>query len=350
MSYKVFVWTEDKLHDINFDFEALQKVFADCNASIDEFTMLKFNNESVSAMLSQKENMLLFFKNQKIDQIIIDNISKLSNDKQILFDEVVLFKVDGRKIIFLPYDSDWQDILRKINLNDSVGNKNCQFKLFGIAKGKVIEGLKGLEGQIKDLQYSVLGNDLLVEVYISYSGESNLIDDVQVKIANLFKNYIYSENSLDLAECLCQMLRLKDLKLSICEGVTGGAILREIFFKNPMAKDVIKEGRVVFLDKPLTPDNVYEHTISMLSGNAPKIFNASGFNTSALRHGNVIFVDVQGQQSGDMLTCIYTIGNSKSIDVYKNTFKATGQRALNFASSAVMFNIIKNLRQNNLEF
>lgn len=350
MSYKVFVWTEDKLHDINFDFEALQKVFADCNASIDEFTMLKFNNESISAMLSQKENMLLFFKNQKIDQVIIDNISKLSNDKQILFDEVVLFNVEGKKIIFLPYDSDWQSYLKKINLNSSVANKSCQFKLFGLPKSKVLEGLKSLEGQIKDLQYSVLGNDLLVEIYITYSGESNLIDDGQVKIANLFKNFIYSENSLGLAQCLCQIARLKDLKLSICEGITGGAILREIFYKNENAKDVIKEGKIQFLNKSLTPENVYEHTINMFASDKPKSFNASGFNTNAIYHDNVVFVDIQGEQNGDTLTCIYTIGNSKSIDVYKNTFRAKGEKALNFAVSAVMFNIIKKLRQNNLEF
>lgn len=337
MEYKVFVFCDKAFLNIDFDVNSLARILASFNVSISEFSVQTHSQENFEKALSQKENLILFFKNQDIDKVIVDNINKLSNQKSIIDDQLVCFEKEGKKIIFAPFDSNWQNMLGKVNLNTTRANKTCHFKLFGLAKEKVKELMQTLVGQIENMQFSVIGEGLLTELFVSYQGANDLIDDGQVKIASLFKNNIFSENTLNLPQTLCQLARLKDIKIKICEGVTGGALQKELCLKNKNIKDVLESGRVQFLHKEITPENVYQQTLQLLDGQ-----NDSSF-----------LVNIQGEISNNMLTCIYTLGTTKSLDVYKNTFK-TGlvdlEKVIDLAINAIMFNIIKKLRQNNLDF
>lgn len=333
MKYKIFVFTDNVFQNVDLDLNSLSRILASFNVTVQMFSIMENNQSSFENALGQGGNLILFCQNQQIDKIIIDNISKLSNDKNIIDEEVVIFKKDGNKIIFVPYDSNWQAMLSKINLNENRANKTCQFKMFGISRTKVLQDMQSLVGQIDDLKFSVIGNELMVELFVSYSGSEDLIDEGQIKIASMFKNYIYSENSLNLSQTLCQLARLKDMKLSICEGITGGALMSEICLNNRGVSQGIVFSKLKFLNKELTADNVYEQTLTMFSGSTDTSFA----------------INVQGEYENDTLTCIYAIGTANSIDVYKNVFKAEKEKAFKFAINAIMFNIVKKMRQNSLE-
>ena len=334
MEYKIYVLNDDKLQDIGFDFNALQNIFASFNVEIPSFSMQKFDKLQISKILEEEKNLLIFMKNQEIDNIICENIKQLGNDKNIIEDQIVVFNKLERKIIFVPYDVNWINLLERVNLNAKRARKNCTFKMFGIYKKRIEEICESLKTQIDALEYSILSKGLLSNVYISYNGTDDLIDDSQVKIATAFKEFIYSENSLGLSESIFQLAKLKSLKLTICEGITGGAIIKDIAQNNDHIEEVLKSGKIEFLNSEINPDEVYKQTLTLFEKNSD----------------NVFAINVQGEYLNDTLTCVYAIGDFKSIDVYKNTFKVKKNKAIEFAVDAIMFNIVKKLRQNNLSF
>ncbi len=334
MEYKIYIFNDDKLQDIGFDFPALQNILAGYNAKISSFSLVKFQKEKVAEIIKEGGNLILFFKNQDIDDVICENIKLLGGDKHIIEDQIALFIKDNVKTIFVPFDLNWQVLLAKINFNPNRANKNCTFKLFGVSKKQVEELLSNLKNEIPSLEYSVLSRRLLVDVYISYNGVDDLIDDNQVKIATAFKDFIYSENSLGLARSIRQIANLKGIKLAICEGITGGSILKEVC-SNICIKDLLAQGKVEYLKGEITTDEVYRQTLSLFDeGDGQDIFA----------------INVQGKFEDNGITCIYAMGNKNSLDVYKNTFKVCKEEAVEYAVEAILFNIVKKLRQNNLSF
>ncbi len=333
MEYKIYVFNKDKLQDIDFNFAKLQEVMASYNCDIASFSMQKFVKEDIASVISKDVNTIIFALNQDIDSIISDNIKILGNQKNVIDEQVVVFNKDGNNIIFVPYDTRWELMLQKINLNPMRANKTCQFKLFELSKNKIYEILEGLKTQINKLEYCVISKGLLSNLYISYEGSEDLIDNNQVKIANAFKDYIYSENSLEIARSISQIANLKGIKLGICEGITGGALLKEIC-SNICTKDILTYGCVEYLKSDITPDEVYNQTLRHFGNMGDDVF----------------FVNVQGRFEEDGITVVYTMGNNKSIDVYKNRFKVKKELAIEYALDAIMFNILKKLRQNSLSF
>lgn len=334
MEYKIYIFNDDKLQDINFDFLALQSILASYNVDISSFSLLKFQKEGIAEAIKEGGNLILFFKNKDIDSVICDNIKLLGNDKHIIDDQIALFNNDGNKIIFVPYDLNWKVLLNKINFNPNRGNKTCTFKLFSVSKNYVEEILSGLKNEIPSLEYSVLSRRLLVDVYISYDGTDDLIDDNQVRIATAFKDFIYSENSLGLSRSIRQIANLKGIKLAICEGITGGSLLKEIC-SNICIKELLAQGKVEYLKGDITADEVYRQTLSLFKDNDDQ---------------EIFAINVQGKFEEHGITCIYAMGNKDSIDVYKNTFKVNKEDAVEYAVEAILFNIVKKLRQNNLSF
>lgn len=333
MEYKIFVFDNDKLQDIDFNFNALQDILASYNCEINTFSMVKYSKEAISSTIANGGNLILFCLNKDIDEAIVDNIKILGNDKNIIDDQVVVFRKNDYKIIFAPYDARWVEILKKLNLNPLRANKNCQLKLFGLNKTQICEKLDALKPQIEKLEYSVLSKGLLADVYISYQGSVDLVDDNQVKIASAFNDHIYSENSLEIARSIRQLANLKGIKLGICEGITGGSLLKEIC-SNICIKDILVNGTVEYLKTDITPEEVYNQTLRVFKDVDDDVF----------------FINVQGNFEEDGITCIYTMGTNKAIDVYKNTFKVRKELAVKFALDAIMFNILKKLRQNSLSF
>lgn len=333
MEYKIYVFNKDKLQDIDFNFSKLQEILASNNCNIATFSMQKFVKEDISSAILNGSNIIIFSLNEDIDNIISENIKILGNQKNVVDEQVVVFNKNGNNIIFVPYDTRWEMILQKINLNPMRANKTCQFKLFELSKTQICEILEGLKPQIQNLEYSVISKGLLSNLYIAYNGSEDLIDNNQVKIANAFKDHIYSENSLEIARSIRQLANLKGIKLGICEGITGGGLLKEIC-SNICIKDILIYGCVEYLKTDVTPDEVYLQTLRHFGSMEDDVF----------------FVNVQGKFEDDGITVIYTMGNNKSIDVYKNRFKVKKELAVKFALDAIMFNILKKLRQNSLSF
>lgn len=323
MKVKAFIFAQD------CDCDKIERVLAERFCEIESLTISSLEQTAVAAALKSPGDLLLLCPNEQIDDLIGQNINALSNDKDIIAEQIVVFEKDGHKIIFAPVED--IDCLSKLKLGQTQ-NKTCSFKLFGLPKSQVEDRLDGLKSEIQDLQFVVLGRGLKCEIYINYSGADDLIDNSQVKIATAFKDYIYSDNSLDLEQSIIQLLRLKDLKLSILEGITGGAFSARLCASGEHADKVIKSGKLEFLTEDLTPDNVYKQTLKLLDS------------------GELFAVNIQGQYQDGRLSCVYAIGNKLSIDVYNCSIRASREKAIDFALNAIMFNIIKKLRQNSLGF
>lgn len=293
----------------------------------------KFSKEICKQEIEKMtESLIVLADNQILDDVIVDNIQLLGNDKQMVDDLAVIFNKQDKKIVFLPVDLDFQPLLNKIMESFKDNDlKYCKFHLFGKHPSQVEEGLKGLG--LQDLTYSVLGENLLSDIYASYKGANNLIDDQQVKIAGCFRDNIYSENDLDLSQIVYELLRLKNLRIAIKEDVTGGKILARLCEENNGFNSVLSAGQVVKEETQLQPENIYHDAYTYLKDTV----------------ADVVLV-VRGKFSEKGLNCLIALGDKNSIHVYNNKFNADRKDCLEMATNCALFHLVKKLRQNDFAF
>lgn len=325
MEYQVIILSDKfLLGQTPFSWHNFLCAFAKNNAKIASINCQKFSTN----LSLEGGDLLVLADNEKLDSLLLENLQKLGNDKEIVDDLAVIFTSGDRKIIFLPIDVSTDNLLEKVLKKQKNGQKTCKFQLFGKTIAQVTELVKGVEG----VEFNILGDNLLSCVYASYEGEDNVIDDKQVQIASLLRENMFSENDLDLAGSVTQLLRLKNQKIAICESVTSGKILSMLGTNENFAQ-VLKSGTVTAESGQADSEKIYTQALELLKSSGGDI---------------VLAIDGKFDEKG--LNCLIAVGNKNSINVYKNRFNGTRENVIVMASNCALYHLVKKLRQNDFAF
>lgn len=333
MEFSVLVFSNLTLNgQIKFNLSDLFVAFAKTNHYLKEIQIENFDKEKCRTSIEKKQNLIVFCENNVLDNVIIDNIRTLGAERKMIDELAVIFEKEGKKKIFLPIDLDWQSLLSKALEEKDEGLKKCKFHAFGISQKEVISALEKIKSENESLSFHVLGDNLLTDAYVVYKGQENLIDDMQVKIASVFRDKLYSENELELSQIVFQLLRLKNVKIAIREGVTGGKIVSKLFAENDNFSQVLASGEVVE-EIELSPEKIYEESYNLL------------------RKANCeVVMVVRGEWKDNGLNTLFAIGDKNSIFVYKNRYNANKKTALDMVINCALFHLVKKLRQNDFAF
>ncbi len=325
MNYKVIILSKKVLDGhVKFDLTAFLNLLAKNGITLTNLSI------SSSLDLEGEDNLIIFTENSELDNVIIENINKLGSNKKLYSELAVKFTNNDRKIIFLPVDLGWQELLSQILEEEKdATRKYCKFHLFGTNPQSVSKQLEGVEG----ISYRTYGDNLLTDVYLSYEGSESLIDDKQVKLASLFRDNIYSENDLGLSQIVFELLRLKNLKLAVKDSVTGGKVLSRLNEDNEGFSSVLKKGEITTREGVLDAEKTYLAAYNFLKDSGSDI---------------VIVLDGEFDKKG--LSSIIAVGDKNSILVYKNRFNAKRKECLEMATTCALFHLTRKLRQNDFAF
>ena len=327
MDFKVVVFSDNVLKGFtNFDLQKLNEIFANCLVDMEKLDFLPI--EKSSSFVCENNN-IIFSENENIDNLIIEHYSQLGSEKEIIDEQIVVFKKRDYKTIFIPLESD-MNLLTKILENSE--SKVCKFHIFGMDKNLIISNLEELKKEILDLKYKIITKNIISDVYVSYTGEDNLIDDKQVKIASLFKNNMFSENDLNLENIIFQLLKMKNLSLSICENVTNGEIISSLLKENIGFENVLKIAQIKFFDK-FDNDFLHKQTTNLLQ--------ESGCDIAIVTNGKI---------EGNVFNFVFTIADKNEVHFYKCNFTGNLKNSIAMAKNTLLYHVVKKLRQNDFVF
>ncbi len=334
MDFRILILSDKLLSgQLDFNLPNLLSYLAKNGSNVNSIICNNYDKEVCkNEIANNKGNLIIFTENKFIDEAIIDNIQLLGGNKQMIDDLAVVFKKEDIINIFIPIDIETLVLLDKIlaGFKDSE-LKYCKFHLFGKSTEGVEEELQNLN--ISDLKYNVLGDNLLTDIYASYKGANNLIDDHQVKIASCFRDNLYSENDLGLSQIVFELLRLKNLKIAIKEDVTGGKVLARLSEENVRFSDVLKAGQVSNAIDTFDAEKIYNDAFDYLKDTISDVV-----------------LEISGRFDERGLSCLIAVGDKNSINVYKNRFNAKRKDCLDMATNCALFHLMKKLRQNDFAF
>ncbi len=329
MEYKVFIFSNDVINgQYNFDYAKFYKICAFNIIGIKEISIEKFDINR--HFIEDNENLIIFCPNENLDNLVIKNINSLGNKKTFVDDQIVIFEKGDNKITFVPIESNLELLNKVFTRNQN--KKYCEFHLFGLVKKQIEDKLNKLQNEISGFEYKFLCKDLLSDIYVSYDGNSTLIDDNQVKIASEFNQYVYSGNEINLPEIVGKMLKLKSMSLALCENVTQGKIIYTLFENNENFNEVLKTFTIDEFEY-LTNDQLYDKTV--------KFLKSSQASLAVMTNGKIL---------EDGLEFNFAIADHNEVHIFKNTFKADKDSCLALATNSLLFHLTKKLRQNELTF
>ena len=336
MKYSIYVFSNDVIKgQTKFDITNLHRFFASVDSQCEKLVFFDFNKTSnwqtLQSNFPNDENQIVLLENAQIDDFTFDHVQSLGKYLGTIDEQALLFEKDGKKIIFLPVDNDYLTLLKKI-IKAPEGKKIYQLKLFGLTKTRVENDLEEIKNSFMGVNYNLFYDNLIYEIYLSYFGEQNLIDDVQLKTASKFKDAMFSESDLSLEGTIFQLLRLKNYKIAIHDGATGGYVENKLL-SQPNFDEVIKSTKI---DRQLctpTSEALYNYSLSALS------------QTSA----DLVLVFTKASK-GEGEEYLFALADKKSVHVFKNKFAKSQPTNKILATNSALFHLFKKLKQNDFDF
>lgn len=330
MEYKVFIFSDDIIKgQAQFDFEKFNKICAYRLIDISEFIIEKFDLEK--SFLENDKNLIIFCDNKNLDNLIIENIDKISGQKKIIDEQIVVFKKEERMIVFVPIETDLE-LLSKV-FEKQQNSVYYQYKIFGLGKETIISRLEELKKDIPDLKYKILYDNLLCDIFISYQNdEVTLIDDKKIKIVSAFNNNIFSENSFSLSKIIYSLLSQKNKSISILENITKGEIINSLLEENDNFLEYLKEVKIKSFECD-NDDVLVDKTLKFLR-----------------ETGSDIALVTNGKFNENALNLKFAIADKNEVHIYNSSFKADKNKCIEMAKNSVLFHLMKKLRQNDFAF
>lgn len=177
---------------------------------------------------------------------------------------------DNKKIIMLPGPPSEMELMFEngvINLlKGDLSIVTRSINVIGIGESYLEEELNNLNLNTKNTSILTFAKEGTVEIKIISKGKnktllSNEIDKIILRIENRFQDYIYSYDNIQLEQVIVNMLEKKELKLGLCESITGGLISSSIT-KIAGASKVFEKGFITYTDESKIDDlGVKEETL-----------------------------------------------------------------------------------------
>nr|WP_300004538.1 competence/damage-inducible protein A [Tissierella sp.] len=125
--------------------------------------------------------------------------------------------------------------------------------LVGIGESYLEEKLNKLQLNTKNVSVLTFAKNGIIEIKIIAKGKDeddlkNEVSKVTLKIEDVFYHYIYGYDNISLEEVVVNLLKDKQLRLSLAESITGGLISSKIT-KIPGASKIFERGIVTYTDE-----------------------------------------------------------------------------------------------------
>lgn len=263
-----------------------------------------------------------------------------------------MYKYNNTYVIYLPpnlrfaKDNYFAYILPLISDLTSINKDYQVLKCFGLLE-------KDIRGLIKEyfgnphLNINIISNDLDHSVYIRYNDniDQSKLQDIMSGICTKLSKFIYATDDVNIYQMAVDLLKIRNKKLSIAETLTFGNITKSLATIDP---SVIHESYlftnydILYSSVPIdrkVVDTYGKYSIQTVYEYANKILE----NTSS-----DIVMFLLGDNNDKELNYM-AIGDINGIHVYKNK-TITNDKLIENLSKTAVFYLIKNLKQNDLQF
>lgn len=191
--------------------------------------------------------------------------------------------------------------------------------------------------------------DVTVDLLFDGTDEKSRAEVVRYIVGNLKEN-IYAEFDTTLGERLFDVLKLKNLKISVAESFTGGRVVSEII-KNPGASSYVNEGMVTYSNQSkikrlgVNKDDLEKH-------GAVSSVVAYQMAAGLLRGGNcdvaIATTGIAGPKSDDtekpVGLCYIAVGMKDGVHTYKYNLTGNREEITETAKNTALFLAIKKLK------
>ncbi|MBR2498478.1 MAG: nicotinamide-nucleotide amidohydrolase family protein [Clostridia bacterium] len=191
--------------------------------------------------------------------------------------------------------------------------------------------------------------DVTVDLLFDGSDDKARAEVVRYIVGKLKEN-IYAEFDTSLGERLFDVLKLKNLKISVAESFTGGRVVSEII-KNPGASLYVNEGAVTYSNQSkikrlgVVKEDLEKH-------GAVSSVVAYQMAAGLLRGGNcdvaIATTGIAGPKSDDtdkpVGLCYVAVGMKDGVHTYKYTLAGNREEITETAKNTALFLAIKKLK------
>ena len=250
------------------------------------------------------------------------------------------------------------DILNSLdNIKKVVAEKlkinyvDYSIKCFGLSEENLSNYLREYKISNNIFDYYIdtkCGDSLIVFRFLASIDKTIQENIVSVFVKDL-KSAFYASKDVGLAEAVCEILTIRNIKISVVENFTGGKLTDTLLNENDNAQQILEDTLTAYSSKSLqrmlgvdkrileqhsevSAEAVYEMVTSMLSKSDCDIVVAtSGYKST--------------QESGLFFTAV---GDRDAVNVYKHSINGDKNFVIQFGTNTTIFELIKKLRQNTL--
>ncbi len=242
-------------------------------------------------------------------------------------------------------------LLPYLNEKQSRGSSQMLFKFFGNAK-KCEQALKNAKGQNEGITYNIFSRfgDGKITINFDESVSAENKAEFTRQVVTELKDDIYAEFDTSLSERLFDILKLKNLKLSVAESFTGGGVANAMI-KNSGVSQYFDEGLITYSNESkidrlgvsvgaIRREGAVSATVAyqMVLG----LLKKSGCDIALATTG------IAGPNSDDtnkpVGLAFIAVGMNDGVHTYRYQFSGTREEIMETAKNTALFLTIKKLK------
>lgn len=229
--------------------------------------------------------------------------------------------------------------------------KQCQtFKTFGLSEQSIKQVLGDLIKNKDKISINIFCDCLDCEIIIRSKSEQVAFNEYVGKVFSRLNKYIYAEESISMEQTLFRLVSNSNLCISFAESITHGNIINSLLSANPEFAKHIK-ATYVFQDANNICDKISAKTLTVQNFGNNSVETIFEVSSNIINQTNCdIVCGVCGNFENGTCKSFVAIGDKNAIHVYKNSFCAQIDEAIDSTTKATLFYLIKKLRQNDFHF
>lgn len=339
--------------DIDSEYEIVNDI-KDLAYSYDNLIIISKQDQRVIEGIKKAKNAFIEFNGRYFvpkNGVVLNAENEFHNGFIIDDDKCLIsFLCDDEKDLEKTFNGDFIDYLKK---KYNLFCERITLKYFGdenilqstIERAESIYGKKF--NKFIDRKY---GDTLIRFFFDSVLERRQAIDGISYIISTL-KEDIYADSDVSLGSRVFDLLKLKNVKISVAESFTGGRVISEII-RSPGASNFVHEG-VVSYSNLSKEKRLLVSRENLFAFGAVSMQVASDMAKGLLMEGNcdiaVATTGLAGPNSDSSnlpvgLTFI-AVGTRQGIHVYKTVFSGDREEITETAKNKALFLTIKNLRK-----
>lgn len=345
MKVDVFVFSKRVTKgDESFNLSALFSIFKKTGFDLENL-VIKDCYDFDLVENSLKSDAVVVFCDKKDMEVFEINLSyRFSSERQVVFGDCVLLN-SGMNVLFVPLVRNYFDKVEDFLNQTNTSKKTNVFRLFGKSASSVKKVFA--ENQIKLENIDIIEKNLLCDIYVHEDENVFGISELQQKIGSLFMENIYSESEKSLKDTLVELLKINNYKITFVEPFTCGNISK--LFVDEKDLNVVYETIIPINERALINQ-------SMMSGVDYQKYSSSSVetnnflaNASLAEKGADIIAVITSEKKENGYDMLLTIATRQNKTTIKTSYRGEKRECVEFASSWVLFNLVKKLRKKDFE-